>query len=585
MARIDPPTSTREMPARKRILIADDNHDIQEMLCEFFSGEGFEVLQAFDGEEAIRKTASVYPNLVLLDMRMPREDGLDVLRRVRETDLDTAIILHTAFGSEALGLEALRAGADDYVKKPVELDTLLERVNAVLIAKEGHNALRRRAEQRMRESEELYRTTAAELAARVATIDITQEIARAVLSNLELSEIAQTIVTQWRRLLPYDRASIVLLEPDRRCVRVLAAFAERGVGGPVAGDRFRVEDSLLHRVLRTRVPLNVPDLAKLRDLPRTGQQLLAGGVHSLLVVPVILRDTVVGTINVGAAAVGTFASRHEAVATELVGTAAIAIQNALLYRDLRESYASLQRAQEELLRQERLAALGQISAVMAHEVRNPLGVIFNSLGPLRQLLRPKGDAAMLLSIIEEEAGRLNRIVGSLLDFARPTSLQMSEGDISELIDEVVRDSATDFAYHAGIEVRAEYHHTPGGLAFDAHLVRQALINLVQNAFQALPREGVVRIATSDDSVNDQRYVRIAVSDSGTGIREDLLERIFDPFFTTRAMGTGLGLPIVKRVADDHRGLLEVDSQPGKGTTFSLLLPRVAGQGPPSGQGA
>ena len=95
----------------------------------------------------------------------------------------------------------------------------------------------------------------------------------------------------------------------------------------------------------------------------------------------------------------------------------------------------------------------------------------------------------------------------------------------------------------------------------------------------------MRIATSDDSVNDQRYVRIAVSDSGTGIREDLLERIFDPFFTTRAMGTGLGLPIVKRVADDHRGLLEVDSQPGKGTTFSLLLPRVAGQGPPSGQGA
>jgi two-component system sensor histidine kinase HydH len=580
----DPHSSTRERPAQKRILIADDNPDIQEMLCEFFSGEGFEVLQAFDGEEAIRKTASALPNLVLLDMRMPREDGLDVLRRVRETDLDTAIILHTAFGSEALGLEALRAGADDYVKKPVELDTLLERVNAVLIAKEGHNALRRRAEQRMRESEELYRTTAAELAARVATIDITQEIARAVLSNLELSEIAQTIVTQWRRLLPYDRASIVLLEPDGRHVRVLAAYAERGVSGPVAGDRFRVEDTLLKRVLRTRVPLNIPDLAKLGDLPLTGQQLVAGGVSSLLVVPVILRDAVAGTINVGAAAPGAFGSRHEAVATELVGTAAIAIQNALLYRDLRESYASLQRAQEELLRQERLAALGQISAVMAHEVRNPLGVIFNSLGPLRQLMRPKGDAAMLLSIIEEEAGRLNRIVGSLLDFARPTSLQMSEGDISELIDEVIRDSVTDFAYHDGIEVRAEYQHTPGGLVFDPHLIRQALVNLVQNAFQAIPREGLVRIATSDASVGDRSYVRIAVSDSGTGIREDLLPRIFDPFFTTRATGTGLGLPVVKRVAEDHRGLLEVDSQPGKGTTFSLLLPRAAGRGSPLGPG-
>src|SRR2546430_10216788 len=217
--------------SRYRILIADDNREIQEMLGVLFEEEGFDVLHAYDGKEAIAKTAESRPHLVLLDMRMPHEDGMDVLRRVRDTDLDTAIVLHTAFGSDTLGLEALRAGADDFLKKPVPLETLLGRVRAVLVAKEGHNALRHRAEQRMKESEELYRSTAAELAARVATIDVTQEIASAVLSNLDLRAIGQTIVTQWRRLLPYDRASIVLFEPEDRCF-VLAVFEEGGPRGP-----------------------------------------------------------------------------------------------------------------------------------------------------------------------------------------------------------------------------------------------------------------------------------------------------------------------------------------------------------------
>jgi two-component system, NtrC family, sensor histidine kinase HydH len=243
---------------------------------------------------------------------------------------------------------------------------------------------------------------------------------------------------------------------------------------------------------------------------------------------------------------------------------------------LRKSYGSLEEAQQELLRKERLAALGQISAVMAHEVRNPLGVIFNSLGPLRQLLKPQGDSALLLSIIEEEAGRLNLIVGSLLDFAKPTSLQLSEGDISELIDEVVRSASTDPAYQPTIQIQAAYEHTDGPVAFDMHLLRQALINLIQNALQAMPRGGRVLIRTLEETVEGRGYLRLDVRDEGLGIRKELLERVFDPFFTTRAMGTGLGLPIVKRVVEDHKGILRVDSVEGKGTTFSILLPRNAG---------
>lgn len=568
--------ATAPRRARRRILVADDNPDIQAMLTDFLESEGFEVVRAYDGTEAIAVTTETRPDLILLDLRMPREDGMKVIRRLRETDLDTAIILHTAFGSESLGLEALRAGADDYLKKPVSLEMLLERINAVLIAKEGHNELRRRSEQRVRESEELYRSTAAELAARVATIEITQEVARAVLSNLDLRAIGQTIVSQWRRLLPYDRASIALIEPDREHWTVLAA-SEEGVRGLPVGARYPIQDSLLRYVVRDRVPLNVPDLEAVEPLPSV-RTVLEGGIRAMLLIPVLVRDEVAASINLASATPGAFSARHEAIATELVGTAAIAIQNALLYRDLQESYASLTRTQEELLRNERLAALGQISAVMAHEVRNPLGVIFNSLGPLRQLLRPEGDAAMLLSIIEEEADLLNRIVGSLLDFARPSTLDLREGDLTELLQDVLRDSSSDRDYHPGIDLAGEFHHTPGGVLFDARLLRQALINLLQNAFQAMPRGGRVWVRTADDVVEGRTYVRISIEDSGGGIREDLRERIFDPFFTTRAMGTGLGLPIVKRVIEDHSGLIRVDSRAGRGTTFSIYLPRNGSSG-------
>lgn len=560
--------------ARTRVLIADDNIDIQEMLGEFFADEGFEVVHAYDGEEAIRKTAEVCPSLVLLDMRMPREDGLQVLRRIRETDLETAIVLHTAFGNDSLALEALGAGADDYLKKPVQLDHLLERVHAVLTAKEGHNELRHRAEQRLRESEERYRTTAADLAARVATIEVTQEVARSVLSNLELYGVADTVVTQLRRLLPYERAAMVLLEADGTQGHVLASFDSAAAEPwPKPREDVALQDGLLRAVVSDRKLLRVTDLSRTADLGRFDRELVSAGIQSLMILPVVARERVAGVMYLGAREPGVFTERHEAVAQELIAPVGIAMQNALLYRELHESYANLERAQEELLRQERLAALGQIAAVMAHELRNPLAVIFNSLGPMRQIMKPEGDAAMLLTIVEEESDRLNRIVGSLLDYARPTTLQMTEGNLTALLFDVVRDARTDSAYDPSIEVLTDYSHGAGPLAFDEHLLRQALINLLQNAFQAVRKEGRVWLRTADLDVGGKPYVRISITDTGGGIRTEIRDRIFDPFFTTRATGTGLGLPIVKRVVEDHRGQLQLDTRPGEGTTFAVLLPR------------
>lgn len=559
----------------RRILVADDNEDIRDMLGQVFTDEGFHVLFAADGEEAVRVTAASRPHLVLLDMRMPRENGLGVLRRIRETDLDTAIVLHTAFGSERLALEALRAGADDYLRKPVELSLLLERVHASMVAKEGQNALRQRAEQRMRESEALYRATTEELSARVATIEVIQEVARSLHSNLDLAGVSRTVVSQWRRLLPYDSAAILLLEEEGTAARVLANHDTEGKPFPPAGHRFPIRSGLIDIAMLGRHPLRFADLDAMppRELGPFEREMREHGARALMLLPVLARDAVLGVMLLMSRTPGTFTERHAALAEELLLPTSIALQNARLYRDLLDSYASLERTQGELLRSEQLAALGQLSGVMAHELRNPLAVIFNSLGPLRQLTRPEGDAALLLTIIEEESERLNRIVGSLLDFARPANLEMREGDLSPVLFDALREARDDPAHHPGITLNADYGHDETPLRFDARQVRQALGHLLQNAVQALRREGSIWLRTSEVEVSGKRYVRIAISDDGPGVPAEVRERIFEPFFTTRAKGTGLGLPIVKRVVDDHRGLLQHHSRPGEGASFAILLPR------------
>ena len=376
-------------------------------------------------------------------------------------------------------------------------------------------------------------------------------------------------------MLPYDRATILLLEEDTTVARVLATHDASTEPFPPMGHTFAIRASLVDLAVLGRHPLRFADLDQVppRDLGAMDRALREHGVRAVMLLPILARDSVLGLIVLGADAPGTFSDRHAALAEELLLPTGIALQNALLYRDLRESYASLEHTQGELLRSERLAALGQLSGVMAHELRNPLAVIFNSLGPLRQLTHAEGDAALLLTIIEEEADRLNRIVGSLLDFARPTNLEMRDENLASVLFDVLRDAREDPAFHAGIHFHTDYGHGGAPLRFDARQLCQALTHLLQNSMQALRREGSIWLRTSEEELSGNRFVRIAVSDDGPGIPSDVRERIFEPFFTTRAKGTGLGLPIVKRVVEDHRGLLQHHSRPGEGASFAILLPR------------
>jgi signal transduction histidine kinase len=236
--------------------------------------------------------------------------------------------------------------------------------------------------------------------------------------------------------------------------------------------------------------------------------------------------------------------------------------------------AELARAQEQLVQRERLAALGELAAVVAHEVRNPLGSIFNSLSSLRRQLTLTGDALLLFGILEEEAARLNRTVADLLNYVRPLEPERRPEDLLELAQDALRKGLRTLREGSGpIASKVVASEPIAPLAADPVLLGIALSNLVTNAVQAMPEGGSLTISIDRATHGGREAVAITVNDSGKGIPEEVLTRVFEPFFTTRASGTGLGLAVVRRIAEAHEGAVTVESVPLRGTAFTLLLPR------------
>jgi len=237
--------------------------------------------------------------------------------------------------------------------------------------------------------------------------------------------------------------------------------------------------------------------------------------------------------------------------------------------ELRHSYAELRLVQNELVTKKQLAAVGELAAAIAHEVRNPLAVIVNAVAGLRRSALREEDRTMLLGIVDEEAARLNRLVTDLLRFARPVSVKRSPVSLLELANRS-RSSAMKDGHQIVVDVDDEAElHT---VWVDPSLFRLVFDNLVQNACQAMKGGGAVQIRVRRGQLRGHTAVRIEIADSGQGMEPGVRERALDPFFTTRPSGTGLGLPIVHRIIEAHGGEIQIDSEEGEGTTVTLLLP-------------
>ena len=343
--------------------------------------------------------------------------------------------------------------------------------------------------------------------------------------------------TSYRRWL--DHAPACILRADAADGRVFDVnlVAERVLGY----DRRELVGKLLHEL---HPPTEAGTIRDLLDGVRTGRHETRDGVHlKRRTEPPLPVYISAGPIDYG--------DRHW-------------VQ--LVYVDVSER----KRLESQLIQSEKMAAIGQLAAGIAHELRNPLAIVMNALYDLRQHL---GDADATVcedvGICEEEIGRTQAIIRNLLEFSRESGVEIESVDVNELLERTVQ-LLRKYLETSRVRVVTELGEIPP-CAANANAMRQILLNLVTNAVQAMPTGGELRLRTERPS-NDR--IRLHVIDTGVGIPPDRLTRIFDPFYTTKApgQGTGLGLSVVHSVVQRYGGEISVTSRLDHGTTFIIELP-------------
>lgn len=236
-------------------------------------------------------------------------------------------------------------------------------------------------------------------------------------------------------------------------------------------------------------------------------------------------------------------------------------------RKLREVYAQLQASFEQLRRADRLSALGELSAGLAHEIRNPLGSVEGAVQILRRAELPVETRQEFGDLAQKEVDRLKGLVTNFLDFARPQSPKRVLAEPVQLLESASK-LATETAKMSGVQIRSESSDGMPAVSVDPEQIKQVLLNLVINAIQAMPAGGevVLRAARKLESIV------LEVQDEGVGIPPEDLERVFNPFVTTRPDGTGLGLSIAYQIVNQHGGHIAARRNPDRGMTFTVTLP-------------
>jgi two-component system, NtrC family, sensor histidine kinase HydH len=255
-------------------------------------------------------------------------------------------------------------------------------------------------------------------------------------------------------------------------------------------------------------------------------------------------------------------------------------QSQALSDTLEETNRQLRRAEADARRSERLAALGQLSAGLAHEIRNPLGVIKGSAEMLSQKLRDSQPLeSELAGYISSEVNRLNALVARFLDFARPQNLDLHPQSIVEIVDRALASAQTQ-SPHPGVQIERRYASNLPEILADDQFCERVFANLILNAFQAMDGQpGLLRLSISPEFSHGTAGVAVTVEDNGPGVPAALREQIFNPFFTSKKDGVGLGLAIVAKIVDDHRGWIRLENDPAPGARFRVFLPAALGPVP------
>ncbi|MBP1697342.1 MAG: sensor histidine kinase [Deltaproteobacteria bacterium] len=399
-----------------------------------------------------------------------------------------------------------------------------------------------------------------------------------LMGTLDIDEILRLVLEGVTKNIGFDRARLYLVNQRRNvleCKMAVGIDEERLKGITLPLDP---KESIVARSIFEKQPFVIPDASK--D-PRVNPILKEKfNLHSLVVIPLLVKERALGAIAADFVEPSKNITK-EALESVMVYAqqAGLAIHNAFMYQELKafslqmeekiqKTTAVLRKTEAQLVRSDKLAALGQLAAGVAHEIRNPLTSINILIHSLTENYPAGSSNREDFKVIAEEINRINEIVDQFLRFAKPAPPLLAKAEVLSIFEETLQLLRPQIEKQQ-ILVQKDFQPLPS-ILMDREQMKQAILNLLLNAVQAMPKGG--RLALKGRVPEGNRWVQLSIQDSGVGIPGEDIDKLFNPFFSTREGGVGLGLSITHRIIDQHDGKIEVESAPGKGTLFTVWLP-------------
>ncbi|MEW6041988.1 MAG: ATP-binding protein, partial [Elusimicrobiota bacterium] len=490
--------------------------------------EGYEVDSAESGIEGIKKIGREKFDLTILDIKMPEMDGIETLGEIKKVAPEMEVIMATGYGSMGTAIESMRKGAFDYVHKPFNIKELLDIIEKALEKRKFN------------------------------------EISRTIFSTIKSEELLEIIIDSVMKILKADDA-VLMLEDKSGNLEI------------------KVSDGPLNEAQKlTRLVLGKEILGSLRiegimplvlaDDPGNDSKFehIEGckEIKFAIFLPLMEDTSIVGLISISRTNFNEYFSEDDLQRAKMFGSLVnLAMRNANLYKQLQDT-------QILLIQAEKMSALGQLAGGLAHELSNPLSGILGLTQLILANEKPGTQNYNDLQEIEKAVFRCKRIIGSLLSFARQENFNLKSVNVNDILEE------TFVLYGRQLElknIKIVKHMTDNipSVLGDFQQMMQVFLNIFNNAKDAMPEGGTFTVTTNAVTDKDgKEMVEITFTDTGTGIVPDIIDKIFDPFFTTKPVnkGTGLGLSVCLGIINKHDGKIDVRSEPGQGSTFSILLP-------------
>src|SRR5262245_25093969 len=406
---------------------------------------------------------------------------------------------------------------------------------------------------------------------RATRLAVVNEITREASLNLDVDKLFEKITTQLKRVISFEKSSIAIYQHETDTFALINVYGENITAGFYKGMQIPGRETVMKIAHETKKPYYTRSLNQ--NVANSSPYLITQGIQSAVSIPIISEDVCLGTLNLGSQKEDGFSADQIDLMQTIANGLGNALKNARLYTALEQSYSELQTAQEQLIKSEKLRALGEMSAGVAHDFNNMLGAI---LGRAQLMKTQVFDPAVLrgLDIIEKAAIDGATTIRRLQDFTRKRTDQVFKHvDLVQVIEDTLSMTRTRWetsAHVNGIQYNVTTHFDSVlPIAGESSELIEVLTNVIFNALDAMPSGGSLHIRAGTQG----ERVFVSVTDTGRGMTEEIRRRVFDPFFTTKGVkGNGLGMSVAYGIVNRHKGDIEIESEVGKGTTVRIFLP-------------